>query len=165
MGPEAQQRGLEDCVLREHAVIAFGVEREVDDHDAVLLHDANEQDNADDGDHIQVLVEEPEREQRADTCGGKGGEDCDGMNEALVEDAQHDIDSHQRGEDKPCFISPDGLVGSSSSFEAAVDTGRHLQPLFGLLDGLNCLTERVAWSHVEGEGDDWELSLVVDRQR
>ena len=36
---------------------ALAFEREVDHHDAVLFHDADEEDDADDGDHAEVLVE------------------------------------------------------------------------------------------------------------
>ncbi len=52
-GAEAQQAGLVDRFGRVLAVLALGLEREVDDHDAVLLHNADEQDDADDADDAQ----------------------------------------------------------------------------------------------------------------
>ena len=39
-------------------LLAFGFEGEVDNHDAVLLHNADEQDDADDGDDAQILAED-----------------------------------------------------------------------------------------------------------
>jgi hypothetical protein len=38
--------------------LALGVEREVDHHDRVLLHDADQQDDADDRDHVEVVAGE-----------------------------------------------------------------------------------------------------------
>ena len=54
-GPEAQQRGLEDRLLRRLAVLALRFEREVHDHDPVLLDDADQEHDADDADDVQVL--------------------------------------------------------------------------------------------------------------
>jgi hypothetical protein len=45
-------------------VFALCFERKIHDHDAVLLDDADQQDDADDGDNIQILMKEHEREQR-----------------------------------------------------------------------------------------------------
>ena len=45
---EAEQAGLEDGFARRFALLAFGGEGEVDHHDGVLLHDADQQDDADD---------------------------------------------------------------------------------------------------------------------
>ena len=50
--------------------IALGFEREVDNHDAVLLHDSDEQDDANDRDDVERLAEEAEREQCAHSGGG-----------------------------------------------------------------------------------------------
>src|SRR6185437_3297884 len=49
-GAEAQQAGLVDGLPRRFAVLALGLEREVNHHDGVLLHNADEQDEADEGD-------------------------------------------------------------------------------------------------------------------
>ena len=37
-----------------HALLALGVQREIDHHDAVLLHNADEQDDADQRDHAEI---------------------------------------------------------------------------------------------------------------
>ena len=46
--PEAQQAGLIDRLARRLALVALGLEREVDHHDGVLLDDADQQNDADD---------------------------------------------------------------------------------------------------------------------
>ena len=45
--PEPQQARLPDRILRRHAAATFRGDREVHHHDAVLLHDADQQDHAD----------------------------------------------------------------------------------------------------------------------
>ena len=77
-GTEAQQAGFVDGFRRVLAVLALGFQCEVDHHDAVFLHDADEQDDADDGHHAEILTEEHEREQRADAGGRQCGENRDG---------------------------------------------------------------------------------------
>ena len=48
------------------ALLALRREREVDHHDRVLLDDADEQHDADDGDDVEALPREHQGEQRAD---------------------------------------------------------------------------------------------------
>ena len=57
MGAETQQTGLEDGLHRALALVALGLKRKVDHHDSVLLHNANEQDNADHGDEVQRVLQ------------------------------------------------------------------------------------------------------------
>jgi hypothetical protein len=51
---EAQQAGLADRLVRGNAARAFGIERKVDDQDRVLLHDADQQDDADQRDEVEL---------------------------------------------------------------------------------------------------------------
>src|SRR6185437_7356415 len=44
---------LVDRFLGAEAALALADQREVDQHDAVLLHDANQQDDPDDADHVE----------------------------------------------------------------------------------------------------------------
>src|SRR3954447_18091947 len=53
--PEAEQRGLRDRFARRHAVTPLGLEREVDHHDGILLHDAHQQHDADQRDDRKIL--------------------------------------------------------------------------------------------------------------
>ena len=51
---EAFHAGLANGLLRRQTPRPFGVEREVDKHDAVLLDDTDQQNDADKRDHRQV---------------------------------------------------------------------------------------------------------------
>ena len=46
-------------------------EREIDHHDGVLLHHAEQHDEADEGVEVELLVEDLQREQRAEDGGGQ----------------------------------------------------------------------------------------------
>ena len=65
--PESRKAGLMDGLLRRQAQPPLAVEGEVHHHDAVLLHDADQQDDADEGDHRQFRAGDLEREQGAET--------------------------------------------------------------------------------------------------
>jgi hypothetical protein len=58
--PEAQEAGLEDGASA-HRVHALGLEREVDHHDRVLLHDADQEHDADDRDDEIGAADEERR--------------------------------------------------------------------------------------------------------
>src|SRR5271165_893069 len=55
-GPEPQQAGLVDGFLGLLAFHALGLQREVEHHDRVLLYDADEQDDADQRHHPQIVL-------------------------------------------------------------------------------------------------------------
>jgi hypothetical protein len=48
------------------ALLALGVQGEVDHHDGVLLDDADQQDDADDADHAQLMAGHQQGQQGAD---------------------------------------------------------------------------------------------------
>src|ERR1700688_777873 len=54
---EAQHAGLEDGVFGAFAAFALGLQSEIDHHDGVFLDDADEEDDADDGNDVEVLFE------------------------------------------------------------------------------------------------------------
>src|ERR1700757_4363358 len=92
---KTQERGLVDGFFGRLAFLTFCFQGEVDHHDGVLLHDADEQDDAYQGDDIEVVAGQDERQDCAHTGGRQRRENCDGMDVALVEDTQHDVDGHQ----------------------------------------------------------------------
>ena len=63
--PEAQQARLEDRRLRIETPLALGGKREIDHHDAVLLDDAYEQDDPDQGDDAEIVTEQDEDQECA----------------------------------------------------------------------------------------------------
>ena len=54
IGRKRSRHASIDRVLRRLAFVALGFQREVDHHDGVLLHDADQQDDADQRDHTQI---------------------------------------------------------------------------------------------------------------
>ena len=64
--PEAQQTGLVDGLARREPLHALRLDGEVDHQDRVLLHDTDEQDDADERDDGEVAAGQHQRQQRAD---------------------------------------------------------------------------------------------------
>ena len=62
IGPEADEAAFVDRLGRRLAVLALGLEREVDLHDRVLLHDPDQHDQADERVDVQLVAEEPQRD-------------------------------------------------------------------------------------------------------
>src|SRR6266508_2702436 len=153
-GAEAEQAGLVDGLARRLALGALGVEGEVDHHDGVLLDDADEEDDADQGDDAEVRAAEEEGENRADAGGGQGGEDGDGVDIALIEDAKDDVDGDEGGEDEEGLVGEGGLEGLGGALEARVDGGGQADLALRGLDGADGMTEGDAGGEVEGEGED-----------
>ena len=83
---EAEEARLEDRFARRLSFIALCIEGEVDHHDRVLLHDADEHEDADKTIDVEFHSEEQEGNQCAASGGGQAGKDGDGMDEALVKD-------------------------------------------------------------------------------
>ena len=60
-------------------------QREVDHHDRVLLHDADQHDDADIAVHAELHVRDVQRQQRPERRERQPGENRDRVDEALVE--------------------------------------------------------------------------------
>ncbi len=146
------------------ALVALGVERKVDHHDGVLLHDADEQDDADERNHAELGARDQQREQRADAGRGQRGDDGDGVDVALVEHAQHDVDGDQRGQDQQRLVGQRGLEGGGRALEAGIDAGRHLDALLDCVHRLDRIAQRLARREVEADHRGRELALVPDGQ-
>ena len=63
--PKTQQARLLDRLVRVES-LPLRLEREIDHHDRVLLHDADQQQHADRGDDRELDVEQPQRQRGAD---------------------------------------------------------------------------------------------------
>ena len=70
----------------------LGDDGEVDHHDAVLLDQADEHDDADKGVDRQLGAEEQQGQHRPETGEGQGGEDGQRVDKTFVEDAENNID-------------------------------------------------------------------------
>jgi hypothetical protein len=103
MGRKRKQAGLVDCLLGRQIPSALGLERKIDHHDGVLLHDADQQDHADQCHDAEISVEQRQGEHRPD-AGGRQGQDRERVNVALVEDAEHDVYGDDGGDDQVRFV-------------------------------------------------------------
>ena len=164
-GPETQQAGLIDGLLGAIILVAFGLNGEIDHQDGVFLDDADQQDDADQGDHRQLGVHHHQRQQGADTRGGQRGENGDGVDVVLVENAEHDVDGDQRGQDQIRLRVQGGLKGLRGSLEARTNRGWQSEAALQLLDRGDTLSQRSIQRHIEGEGYGGEGTLMGNRKR
>ena len=107
--------------------LAFGLEGEVDHHDGVFLHDADQQDDADQRDDAEFRAAEHQSQDGAHARGRQRGENRDGMNVALVQNSQHDVNRDQRGENQDWFVGERILESCGGALEHALDAGRHVR--------------------------------------
>ena len=66
IGRKPKQAGLINRIERAFAFIAFSVQREIDHHDRILLHNADQQNDADQRDNTEIGAAYDQRKQRAD---------------------------------------------------------------------------------------------------
>ncbi len=89
-----------DRLERALALLPLGGQSEVDHHDRVLLDDPDQEDDADQRDHGQVVLHYHQRQERANAGRGERREDRNRVDIALVEHAEHDVDDEDRGSDE-----------------------------------------------------------------
>src|SRR6516162_8006289 len=106
---ETQQTGLLDRPFRGLPPVALRLDGEIDHHDGILLDDADQHDDTDDGNDAQIHLEEHEGEQRADAGGREPRENRDWVDEAFVENAEHDVD-HDDGRENEPALAAQGLL-------------------------------------------------------
>ncbi len=78
---------------------------------------------------LKILVEEHEREQRAHAGRGQRGKNRDGMDEALIEDAENDVDGDQRGKNQQRFVGERILERRRCALEVGLQAGREVEVL------------------------------------
>src|SRR5262245_17216910 len=150
---------------RLHSLLHFGLDRKVHHEDSVFLDDADEQDEADNGDHREFGFCEHESEERADTRGWNRGKNSDGVNETLVENAENDVHGRQRSDDQYQHRGLRILKSLGGSLKSAVNGGRHAKFALQVLDFDDGVAERAAGTKVEGQSDRRIKALVVDGER
>ena len=146
-------------------MLAFGLERKVNHHDGVFLYDADEQDDADKSDDAELFAADEERENGADPGGRQRRKNRDWVNEALVQDAEYDVDGNERREDENWLIGKRVLECSGCSLEFSLNAGRQFRVGLGLINGFDSVAERDTGREVEREGHDGKLTLMIQRER
>src|SRR6185312_681868 len=147
------------------ALVALGVEREVDHHDRVLLDDADQENDADDRDDGEVLPRCHQREQRTDAGRRQCRENRQWMDEALIEYAKHDVDGDDRGQDQKELVRQRRLEGERRTLEIRDDAERLADLDLRLLDRGDRLAERGARREVERDRRRRKLSEMRNLQR
>src|SRR3989475_12606855 len=85
--PEPDAARLQDRIPRRLAFRTLRLEREVDHHDPVLLHEPDEHDDADESVHAEVHPENEQRQERPECRERQCRQDGERVDEALVQDA------------------------------------------------------------------------------
>ena len=71
------------------------------------------------------------------------------MNVAFVQNAQHDVDGDERGQNQEWFIRERILESRGGALERALNAGRHVQILLDFVDGVDRVAQRGVRSEVE----------------
>ena len=164
--PEAQQAGLVDRLVRGLALRPLRLQREVDHHDGVLLHDADQQNDADHRDDGELGLEEQQRQQRAHAGRRQRREnrDRDGCSFRTGCPARCRRSPARRGSARAGSTATPGrparCPGSFPRTVAGMPISRS-----GVLDRAHRVAQRHAGRQVERQRDRRELALVIHRQR
>ena len=102
---------------------------------------------------------------RADAGREQRREDGERMNQALVENAEHDVDRDQRRAEQKRHAGLRLLKGRGGARERAADGRRHADALDRLVDLRLGLAERLARGQIERDRRRRELSLMIDAER
>src|SRR5262249_14806384 len=99
-----------------------------------------------------------------DAGGRQSGKDRDGVDKALVEDAEYDVDHHDRRQQQPALAAQRLLKHLRRPGETGGDGRRGDQPSLHVLNAADGLAEGDTRRQVEGDGHGRKLTLMVDRQ-
>src|SRR5258708_11576341 len=146
---ETQQAGLVDRVDGRQSLFPFHLNRKINHENGVFLNDADQEDDADERDDVQIGLDELDREERADASGRNRGEDGDGMNEALVEDAENDVNGGESSKNQHRLMGERILKSLRGALKGGVNGIGHAEFAASLFDVLDRGTERSAGSKIE----------------
>ena len=144
-------------------VVAFvePVQGEVHNHNPVLLHNAHEKEETDDGVKRKRRIKQPQRKQSPDDGRKEGRKHRNRVHITLVENPENDVHDENRGEDKE-RQRPEKLL-EHQAFSLHLAFHRRRQNFRGgLLDEISHVTERHAGFRIETECDAGELIQVID---
>ena len=153
-----------DRLERRLAVLALGDGGEVHHHDAVLLHQADEHDDADERVQAQLALEDQQRQQRAEAGRRQARQDDQRLREALVEDAEHEVDHDDGHQQDQAEAAQRILERLRRALEARRHRGRQRRGR-GRLDLRHGIAEREAGLEVERDRHRRQLAGVADAQR
>src|SRR6266851_1180530 len=163
--PEPQQTSLIDRLRRRHPLLAFGLQRKVDHHDRILLHNADQQNDSDQRNHTQVHMKQQQRQNRAHARRRQRRQNRDRVNVALIQHTQHNVDDDQRRQNQQRLILQRSLKRPRRSLKLRIHTGRHIQLRLRPVHRIHRIADRLARRQIERDRHSRELALVTDHQR
>ena len=99
------------------------------------------QDDADERDDAELFAANQQRENRADARRWQRGNNRDRVDVALVQNAKHDVDGNDGGEDQDGFVRERVQERGSRALIGGLNTLRKAEIFFGLIDGLDRVAE------------------------
>ena len=87
------------------------------------------------------------------------------MNEAFIQNAEHDVDRHQRGQHQQRFIRERVAERRRRALKIGLDAGRHIQVLLHFLHGGDGIAQSAIFRQIERDRHRRKLALVGDRER
>src|ERR1700722_1432195 len=87
------------------------------------------------------------------------------MNEALVENAEYDVDCYDGGRDQELLGAERPLIFERGAGESPGQIGWQMNLLRGACEDGGCVAQRLSRCEIEGDGGRHELALMVDRKR
>ena len=113
----------------------------------------------------KIHPEQNQRQDGAESGGGQAGKDRQGVNEALVQDAEHDVGRKDRRQDQDALPAQRILEDLRGALEAGRDRRRQALVALELLDRVDRLAERESRFEIERDRDRRLLALMADLQR
>src|SRR6476661_10102881 len=132
--PEPNETRLVDRFFGTESFVSLSVEREIDHHDRVLFHDADEQDNSDDRDEIQLIAGCQHSQESTKAGGWYCRKDREWVDQALVKHSQDDVNGQERREKQPWHCHPRGLSNLRRAGETSPNARWHSEITFRPLD-------------------------------
>jgi hypothetical protein len=129
-----RSRHASDRFLRRQTATALRLDREIDEHDAVLFDDTDQQNDADQRDQAEIKAEHHQCHKRAEAGGGQGREDRQRVDIALIEYAQDDVDDDDRCGDETGLTGQRHLERLRVALEIADQSRRCADLRLGILD-------------------------------
>ncbi len=106
------------------ALVALGFQSEVDLHDRVLLHDADQHDQPDERVDVQIHVEQIQRDQRAEAGRRQSGKNRERVNVAFIQNAEHDVHHQDRDDQQHPQVAERAFERLGRALEVRADAGR-----------------------------------------
>ena len=116
-------RNLANFCASRLMFFALGLESKIDHHDGVLLDDADQQDDSNQGHHGEIVMRDLQRKNCAHSGRRQRRKNCNGMDVALIQHAEHDVDGDHGGQNQKWFRRQRILECSRRPLKRRVNAG------------------------------------------